>query len=479
MHSSYKLNSILSVDVPDGGIRVKPFDVLYFSQGNNVKVKDNGKLDITYTISGLPNTCTFNSETGELYADKNTDKSYNYSINIRLMSGTSLPPITGTIKLGYIEPAIGDFAYSDGTFSSVPNSDKTVVGVVFQKEVITAGEKWKLGILSNKTIKDYAGPAYYESSNSGKDWPESSAQRNVYNFMVDQYGIGIPSTDSYTGISNYPLQSPDAETVITYKTYSDKITDANYPKTMVDSGLSDTQILSGSGLERIRISAINNANFRSYLINKGFMNSQQALTNTWTEDNFDEIFAKYNEYANTHMHNSGTPYSYHMVTHPLAIRTSVFEPKNLSGKGLTYYAKGNWYIPSKSEIELLVWYRIISTITSEEASVKDTAAYWNDTTYSAGNSSLSIFSKINSIADSNFNFECLREWDLLTAKLAADNNNFIYEEHTYYSSSSITRYGWHYTYSSTPTWYQTAHVKCLRDKQYTIAPCCSIEVTKH
>jgi hypothetical protein len=174
-----------------------------------------------------------------------------------------------------------------------------------------------------------------------------------------------------------------------------------------------------------------------------------------------------------------TASDYYKVLHPLAFKASIFEPNNLTAKGVEYYAKGNWYIPSKSEIELVVWYRIISTITSEEASVKDTAAYWNDTTYSAGNSPLSIFSRINSIADSNFNFECLREWDLLTAKLAADNNNFIYAEHTYYASSSIMRYGWHYTYSSAPTYSKTAHVKCLRDKQYTIAPCCSIEVTKH
>ena len=83
--------------------------------------------------------------------------------------------ITGQIYLGYIEPSVGDFAYSDGTFSSLYDSDKTLVGLVFQKEVITAGQKWKLGILSNKSINDYAGPDYYHWNVGIKDFATSDS----------------------------------------------------------------------------------------------------------------------------------------------------------------------------------------------------------------------------------------------------------------------------------------------------------------
>jgi len=139
MYNSYKLPALLSIDVPEGGIRIKPFDSLYFAEGNSVGITDDGLLNISYTISNLPSSCTFNSLTGELTATTNTGGYYGYSIVVTLSNGEDLKPITGQIYLGYIEPAIGDFAYSDGTFSSLYDSDKTLVGLVFQKEVIVAG----------------------------------------------------------------------------------------------------------------------------------------------------------------------------------------------------------------------------------------------------------------------------------------------------------------------------------------------------
>jgi hypothetical protein len=72
-----------------------------------------------------------NSLTGELTASVNTNKYYTYKIIVTLSNGTALKAIEGQIYLGYIEPAIGDFAYADGTFSSIYDSDKTLVGLVY------------------------------------------------------------------------------------------------------------------------------------------------------------------------------------------------------------------------------------------------------------------------------------------------------------------------------------------------------------
>ena len=134
--SSYKLSSQLSVDAPNGGV-FKPFEGLYFTDGNSVGITSEGLLNITYNISGLPTGYSINNKTGELVVAGNTNKSYSYSIVVTLTNGTKLDPITGNIYLGYIEPAIGDFAYSDGSFSSIYDSDKTLIGLVFQKEVVT------------------------------------------------------------------------------------------------------------------------------------------------------------------------------------------------------------------------------------------------------------------------------------------------------------------------------------------------------
>jgi hypothetical protein len=100
-----------------------------------------------------------------LYVNANTESSYNYSITVTRKNGTSLTPIKGTIFLGYKEPEIGDYAYADGTFSSSFTEDKPLVGLVYQKQVITNGSEWKLGILSCDTVSGYSGPDYYYYNN--------------------------------------------------------------------------------------------------------------------------------------------------------------------------------------------------------------------------------------------------------------------------------------------------------------------------
>ena len=54
----------------------------------------------------------------------------------------------------------------------------------------------------------------------------------------------------------------------------------------------------------------------------------------------------------------------------------------------------------------------------------------------------------------------------------------IYGQHYYYSSSGYDRYGWHNQYTDYPQWSMVAHLDCARDAEYSIAPCCYIEVTK-
>jgi hypothetical protein len=57
--------------------------------------------------------------TGKLDIGPNTikDKSYTFNITVYKTDNTTYNNITGTIYLGYRAPALGDYAYSDGTFS--------------------------------------------------------------------------------------------------------------------------------------------------------------------------------------------------------------------------------------------------------------------------------------------------------------------------------------------------------------------------
>lgn len=473
--SSYKLSVKLSVDAPNGGV-FKPFDGLYFTEGNSVGITSEGLLNITYNISGLPSDASINNTTGELTITGNTNKSYPYSIVVTLTNGTKLEAITGNIYLGYIEPAIGDFAYSDGSFSSIYDADKTLVGLVFQKQEVTAGQTWKLGILSNKAITDYAGPdaSYWNTSNHAfSDTTEGRKQNSIFEFMKNTSGLNISVSDPkdvelFTGISeNNLIPATNLEnSTINYNTYSE------YPNEVVTrTGLSDTQSLAAVGLNRLSVISKKSSTLSKYLKSKGFLNDQNEFTGTWSSDDFESsenisrINTIFNDAASELGFNENV--DYYQVIHPLAIRILAFEPQNLSNTGLTYYKKGNWYIPSKDELQLLIWSRIRSAVSS---TTSKSESYWNSSEYKGEG----IFS------DKNAYFEEFLNGTMLAAPLTVSGHNFIYGQHGDYNGGSyIMRYRWFTQYVPNDTWTQNNHPNCRRDMKYSVAPCCSITVNKN
>lgn len=472
--SSYKLSPQLSVDAPNGGV-FKPFDGLYFTEGNSVGITSEGLLNITYSVSGLPTGSFINSKTGELTVTGNTNKSYAYSIIVILANGTKLEAITGNIYLGYIEPAIGDFAYSDGSFSSIYDSDKTLVGLVFQKEEETAGQTWKLGILSNKAINDYAGPdrSYWNTTNKAfSDTTDGRRQNSIFEFMKNTSGLNISisnpeSVDLFTGISDdnlmyaYNLEN----STINYNTYTE------YPNKLVNTGLANTQLLCEVGLNRLFTISKKSKALSNYLKSNGFLNNQNEFTGTWSSDDFEDsenvskLNTVFNEAAAELGFNENV--DYYQVIHPLAIRTLAFEPQNLSDKGLNYYKKGNWYIPSKDELELLIWSRIRSSVSS---TTSKSESYWNSSDYKGEG----IFS------DKNAYFEGFLNGTMLASQLTGTGHNLVYGQHgDYYGGAYTIRYRWFTQYIPNDTWSINNHPNCRRDMKYSIAPCCSITVNKN
>ena len=464
--NTYKLPELISIDAPSGG-KFKPFDSLYFASGNDVGITDTGILNIYYKVSGLPTGYSCDSATGELTVKANTNSYYTYEITVYLTNGTSLQPIKGQIYLGYIEPAIGDFAYSDGSFSSIYDSDKTLVGMIIQKEVITPGQKWNLGILSNKAITEYAGPDYYYWDNGVHDfsnYDSNGDQENIYTFMTNSAGLGInmgtdPTAAAYLGLSSDYYTNPD-DTVVKYDYLS------ALPTSIVTSGQYETNALTTVGINRLKTVANKSYILSEYLKNKGFMDSQGEFTNSWSYADFDDICKKFDEGVRSNL-GFNTASNYYKVLHPLAFKTSIFEPENLSGSGIEYYKKGSWHIPSIDELELLIWYRIRSTTTS---TTSNTESYWNSEAYSKGDS---IFS------DTNTYFDSFLSGDMIASNISSTNKNFVYGEITYQSGSSVTKYGWFCNYYGNDWYYSSDHhVDCKRDAKYSIAPCCNITVTK-
>ena len=201
-----KIAPEIAIDTPVGGITVYPFESLYFQEGNDIKINDDGTLAITYNIVNLPSGCTLNKSTGQLYINENTNKSYTFTITVTKTDGSTYDPINGKIYLGYKAPTIGDFAYSDGSFSSVlyTEDDKTLIGMVYQVEEAVAGSQWKLCILGTESITGCFGADLYcynatASTESNLIWSEtannSREQQSIFTFMKRGLNISMTTPD--------------------------------------------------------------------------------------------------------------------------------------------------------------------------------------------------------------------------------------------------------------------------------------------
>ena len=468
---TYVLPSDISIDAPQGGT-FTPFDGLYFTEGNNIAI-NNGQLHITYTVSGLPTGYSIDPNTGVFISQGNTNKAYEYSIVVYTANGP-LSAITGQLHLNYIEPAIGDFAYSDGTFSAQRNKEKTVVGMVYQKKIIHDGEEWELGILSNTGITDYLGPDYYYYS--GGVWSNSDPtyQKAIWNLMSNKQGLGIsdatPSAAAYTGMSASALLSVTDINKAPYITFNSREF-ASHGE-LVTSGKTSTKNQVNVGITRLQAFIQNNPDFASYISRSPFVDDDGALVDIQSKD-WDTIFDAFNSSAKTVVNSTA---DYYKVLNPLALRISSFTPDNLSGKGSDYYSRGKWYIPSQSELELLVWYRIRSTASS---TTLNSEAYWNNTDYISNSADRS-----NIFTNKYTDFDSFLSNSLISSEISAGNKNVVYGEHTYSvwmgtSTSRATTYGWFGEWYADPSYQPRHQDACRRDLQYTITPCCQVTVTKY
>ena len=466
--ADHKIAPEISIDVPAGGITVNPFESLYFAAGNDVNIKNDGTLDIKYSIVNLPKDCTLNENTGQLYIKENTNKSYTFNITVTKVGGTEkYENITGKLYFGYKAPIVGDFAYSDGSFSSVlfTGDDKTLIGMVYQVEEIVAGSQWKLCILGTESITGYLGADFYCYNESANGWaksdnyPVAGEQQSIYRFMTNDAGLKIamtkPTVEGYLGL--IPKVQTYTENGVTY--------DYAVPSLIVESGLQYTTEFAEIGLQRLKDYAQNKPTFKQTLSSKKYFDNNK-IQNINTLEDVDVVCDLLNTSAVIDFP-SGVNYS--KTINPLYIKAAVYEPKNLKGTfATTNYAKGNWYIPSIAELELLIYYRIRSAASPND---NDLQGYWNaPATEFHGNS---IFTSTST------EFKAFLNSDMVAAQASIQNKNYAYGE-TSDSFGSTSKYGWNssYPYIEYAYWGSQYVEDCKRDMQYTITPCCQVTVTK-
>ena len=460
--SDHKISSEISIDVPQGGISTYPFEGLYFQTGNDVKINDDGTLAIEYSILNLPKNATLDKNSGKLTLLENTDRSYVFNIIVTKTNGAKYMTISGSLYLGYKAPKVGDFAYSDGTFSTVSNPDKTLIGMIYQVEEVVSGSQWKLCILGTESITGSFGADMYCYNTSTGIWSTNSnnsgEQQAIYNFMCSGLKMDMtkPTESYYLGTS-----------VGTYE-YTNAI-DRNYsiPDKLVESGKDYTTSFANVGLSRLKTYIRENSQFQNTMRSKNYY-SNNELQNINTKKDVEDICELFNTNV---ILNYPSGYDYSKVLNPIYLKTLVYEPKNLSGNfATTQYSKGNWYIPSIKELELLIYYRIMSTTKENDNNIP---SYWNSIEYNNGNS---IFSSTSS------EFKAFLNSDMIAAQASTSNKNYAYGSVENTSSYPyVTTYEWWSTYPYIDNaWYSGKTLDtCKRDIVRTITPCCQVTVTKN
>lgn len=463
----HRISPEIAIDVPAEGITVYPFDGLSFQVGNDVKIKDDGTLAIEYSVVNLPSSATLDKTSGKLTVMENTNKSYTFTISVTKVDGTKYDPISGSLYLGYKAPKVGDFAYSDGTFSTASNPNKTLIGMVYQVQETIPNSEWKLCILGTGSVSGCFGADLYccnKASSSGSNvvWSENGLntqeQQAIFTFMKGGLNLSmtIPDEAVYLGtaVSNYD--------------HIDSI-DRNYavPTTLVESGASYTSAFAAVGINRLETYAKGNVTFQNALKAKKYFDNNK-IQNLDTEEAIEEVCSMFNEAAGL-VYPRGVDYS--KVLNPIYLKALTYEPENLEGTfATTNYAKGKWYIPSIKELELLIYYRIMSTTKATDNNIP---SYWNSTAYGNGNS---IFSSTSS------DFKAFLNSDMVAAQAGSQNKNYAYGSVPTQTYPVVTYYKWGFTYPFIDQIYwggEGVLDTCMRDITRTVTPCCQVTVTKN
>ena len=149
--------------------------------------------------------------------------------------------------------------------------------------------------------------------------------------------------------------------------------------------------------------------------------------------------------------------------YPAFLRALYYEPNvTLTGKGITYFGLGNWYIPDSREMERLIYYRINSTITDNTL----TENSWNGTTVGRDVSGQG-WNVFNANAFANIDF--LKDTSSqITSVSTVQGEGLAYGYISYYGSNSTPKWG--------NECFESWTSPCARDVAHSISPVCRIEL---
>jgi hypothetical protein len=154
-------------------------------------------LDISYSISPTNGVASINADTGDItFTNEDTKE---YTVTIKLNTSSTTITNKATAIFSWIAPQIADFAYADGSFSSIYDESKTLVGIVYAKEETdsTSGKVYIFGTEHVNATYDSDG-LYGGYTNEGVSNSTTTTLKNLYNVQTYlQNTVKVSDVDNY------------------------------------------------------------------------------------------------------------------------------------------------------------------------------------------------------------------------------------------------------------------------------------------
>ena len=331
---------------------------LTISDGNNVKLLESpnpwdssitGKLNITYSMTRNSGVANIDANTGVITITGKSDKEDTITITVVTEKNITIKK-TCILVCSWVAPQIGDFAYADGSFSSAYNTSKTLVGLVYNKD-ITGGEKdtetgtaYIIGKEYSCDEELYTGVNFQRanlSSASSKAKDLARMQQLLQNINVNNYA-SVQGIDTINGVevipSNYSsianLKKSGKTDTLKYVSHVESFLQALRNK--------DSQYNQYYDVSTLRIQSLQDLlDLQNALTVRDFLSEQT----TSAEDTYDLENKDYNQ----------------TVLYPYFYSMYLYEPTLLEGETLNAnYTKNSWYAPSIGELSMALYCRGLS-----------------------------------------------------------------------------------------------------------------------
>lgn len=459
---AYNISCEAEVSVYGEGYSGNPFGLSL--DGNNVAlVTEEGKVipDITYSFnSDVSDVATINKRTGIItLKTASSTKDTTATITVNLTKGN---PLSKTVKVYFAwrAPELGNFVYADGTYSNAYMTNKTLMGLIFaiDRTNDTSGKAYIVG-------KEYLDPQYVGYSNEGNEGAIDD-RKNLFNvrFWLKNHVPGVEDTYYLNKNVNSYIDNKGSIT----SEFTQKM-----PSTF--TGKSDTQAY------------INNVNtillpilVKTY---PELIQYSDGIGSITTKENLNTLLTKIPNINNQNLEQM------QCLLFPYFYETYLYEPtvteeeKNTTAFS-TYFSKGNWYVPSYSELATLIYYRGYSAV-GENFSTGDIPIKYSISD-SVPKKQGDLKNPIFSIAYKNAGNYMPTAWNTL-----ADSNNLCTttdstcHNYTYQEISSYSG-GWRYDYQwvlgtndgNTGTGINAAQYKGWRLIKHKPLPCVQFDYQK-